>query len=89
MFSLFINWDKSSEGETGPINVYTEEARRQVVFMAATNSVTDSLIVKAVKMLQKIFVELQPHIIRVHATHIEKQVVESTYLQKRGKYVVP
>ncbi|CAG8939217.1 unnamed protein product [Penicillium salamii] len=79
--SLFTNWHKSNQGETDPINVYNENTRRQVVIMAATNSVADDITIKATDMSQKIFPGSQARIVRVHAVHIEKQVVERAYFK--------
>jgi hypothetical protein len=79
--SLFTNWHKSNQGETEPINVYNENAKRQVVIMVATNSVANDMTIKATDMSRKIFPDSQARIIRVHAVHIEKQVVERAYFK--------
>ncbi|KAJ5399284.1 hypothetical protein N7465_009773 [Penicillium sp. CMV-2018d] len=78
--SLFTNWHKSNQGETEPINVY-QNARRQVVIMVATNSVANGITIKATDMFRKIAPDSQARIIRVHAVHIEKQVVERAYFK--------
>lgn len=79
--SLFTNWHKFNQGETEPINMYNENTRRQVVIMVATNSVADDIAIKATDMSRKIFPDSQARIIRVHAVHIEKQVVERAYFK--------
>ncbi|CAG8008108.1 unnamed protein product [Penicillium salamii] len=79
--SLFTNWHKFNQGETEPINVYNVDTRRQVVIMVATNSVANDITIKATDMSRKIFPDSQARIIRVHAVHIEKQVVERAYLK--------
>lgn len=79
--TLFTNWHRSNQEETEPINVYNERTRRQVVIMVATNSVADDITVKAVDMFRRISPDSHAQIIRVHAVHIEKQVVERAYLK--------
>jgi hypothetical protein len=79
--SLFTNWHKSNKGEIEPINAYNENTKRQVVILVATNSVADDITIKATDMSRKIFPDSQARIIRVHAAHVEKQVVERAYLK--------
>lgn len=79
--SLFTNWHKSNQGETEPINMYNENTRRQVIIIVATNSVANDITIKATDMSRKIFPDSQARIIRVHAVHIEKQVVERAYFK--------
>ncbi|KAJ5342749.1 hypothetical protein N7541_011873 [Penicillium brevicompactum] len=82
--ALFNDWQESKE-DTEPINVYNENASRQVVIIAATNSVANDMTIKASDMFRKIFPDSQPRIIRVHAVHIEKQVVENASFKKANQ----
>lgn len=83
--ALFDDCQESSKDETEPINVYNENASRQVVIIAATNSVANDMTIKASDMFRKIFPDSQPRIIRVHAVHIEKQVVENASFKKANQ----
>lgn len=83
--SLF---NESNNRERKPINVYNGNSRRQVVILAATNSVADDLTIKATHMSRKIFPGLQTRIVRVHAEHIEKQVVEGAYFNTSSNRTV-
>lgn len=47
--SLVIDWQKSSQNETAPINVYNKNTMRQVILMAGTNAVADSLTIASSK----------------------------------------